>query len=172
MKTLHLPQVEYLRERLDYDSETGEFTWKSSPRNGWNGKPAGWKTLDTRATGGYVMVKLDYVDYYAHRLAWKYITGKDPEHGIDHINGIRDDNRFCNLREATQSQNSMNAKIQSNNTSGVKGVSRVKRTGRWKAELDFKKKRYVIGTFETIDQAAKAVALKREELHKEFANHG
>jgi hypothetical protein len=61
--------------------------------------------------------------YREHRLAWLYMTGEWPTHEIDHINGDRVDNRFCNLREATASENRWNSRKRVNNTSGYKGVS-------------------------------------------------
>jgi HNH endonuclease len=94
-----------LKQRLRYDPDTGVFTWL----NGWRkGKPAGCKDA-----WGYLQIRISVKgikkDYKAHRLVWLYLSGEWPPEEIDHINGDRSDNRLCNLRAATSSQNGMNS---------------------------------------------------------------
>jgi hypothetical protein len=103
---------------LKYDPMTGIFHWLQS-NNGRVGQQAGH--LDTK---GHRQIEILSVPYSAHRLAWFYMTGQWPKHQIDHINGINDDNRFINLREATNVQNCWNGKIRSHSKSGFKGVHR------------------------------------------------
>lgn len=87
---------------------------------------------------------------------------------VDHTNGNRLDNQRSNLRLATNQQNQFNAKIASNNTSGVRGVYRM--DGRWRAYLKLRGKEVHLGMFNTKDEArdARIEAIKR--IHREFAN--
>jgi len=106
-----------LLQRINYDPETGIFTWPGSLNNQWLGKQAG-----CIGAKGYRVIEISKVRYPAHRLAWFIVTGKWPLNQIDHINMIKDDNRFVNLREATNSQNKRNNKLRADNTSGFKCV--------------------------------------------------
>ena len=108
-----------LRRLLSYDPKTGDFRWRVSRGGGVRaGDLAG-----TLHSGGYWQIYVNNRLYLAHRLAWLYVYGKWPDKGIDHKNGIRTDNRICNLREATASQNGANKGRLTRNTSGFKGVS-------------------------------------------------
>jgi len=105
-----------LREVLYYDEETGIFMWKiNTGKKRLAGKIAGSKMVR-----GYWMICVDYVQYAAHRVAWFYVTGRWPPHQIDHINGVRTDNRFVNLRLATFKQNMRNVKSRASH--GYKGI--------------------------------------------------
>jgi hypothetical protein len=92
-----------VRETLSYSPETGEFVRLKS---GWS-KRVGM-IAGTKDTYGYLQIKVNGRLYLAHRLAWIYMYGEWPEKGIDHRNGIRDDNRIANLRLADQAENSQN----------------------------------------------------------------
>lgn len=121
-----------LKEVLDYNETTGEFTWKVTRSNrAKKGKVAGYKNGQ-----GYWCIKVFGAKYLTHRLAWLYVHGEWPEQEIDHINHDRADNRLCNLRPATRKENSRNAGLRSNNTSGKTGVSLVKHSGRWKSSIE------------------------------------
>lgn len=102
-----------LRNRLRYEPAIGKFFWRNT------GKEAG----SLRKQTGYITINIDKRWFQAHRLAWLYVHGKWPAKHIDHINGERADNRSCNLREATVSQNIANSKLSKANTVGLKGVS-------------------------------------------------
>jgi hypothetical protein len=96
-----------LREVLDYNSETGVFTWRVALRPRMKiGTVAGW--LDER---GYRRVRIDARPYLAHRLAWLWMTGEWPSGRLDHRDGDPGNNCWSNLREAMQSQNSANSSI-------------------------------------------------------------
>jgi len=156
----------HLRELLHYDPETGIFTWLKSSRKGWTGKPAG------HIHEGYVEIKINKINYKAHRLAWLFMNGEFPDFDIDHRDLIRHNNSWNNLRLATKHQNNCNSPIYKNSTSKVKGVYWHKQNQTWIAHIYCHKKQYYLGSFENIDDAAEAVRIKREELHGEFANHG
>ena len=90
----------------------------------------------------------------------------------DHRNGNGLDNRLYNLRPSTHQENMCNQGIYKNNTSGIKGVSWSKPQKKWWGQIQNNKKFYHLGFFDDKDKAESAVRAKREELHKEFANHG
>lgn len=157
-----------MKDVLDYNSETGEFKYlKANCNNVKVGNIAGTLRKD-----GYVYIRANGKSYLAHRLAWYFAYGVMPSKMIDHINGVRNDNRICNLREATPSQNGYNMKMRNSNTSGVKGVHFHKPRRKWRAQCCLNNKNYHLGYFEKIEDAAAAVAIFRETNHKEFHNHG
>jgi hypothetical protein len=119
MKTL---DVSVLYKHVEYNPETGIFTrvFSNHPKIKI-GDVAGTKSKE-----GYVSLRIETVVYKAHRLAWLYMTGEMPTKLIDHINGDPSDNRWCNLRQASNKENCNNQKIRSTNNTGYKGVMRTK----------------------------------------------
>lgn len=152
---------------LSYNPETGVFIRNKTGGGVRKGSVAGRKKHN-----GYIEISINNKRYYAHRLAWLIYYGFWPECQIDHINGVRDDNRICNLRIATNMQNQYNAKKPKNNTSGVKGVYWQKQVKKWQAYCDVNGKRYHLGLFSDIERARLSVMKFREKMHKEFCNHG
>ena len=106
-----------------------------------------------------------------HRLIWLYHHGVWPKDQIDHINGVKDDNRIENLRECTHQQNQFNRKSYGK-TSPYKGVHWCKRDKRWVAQYKYKSKQYYVGYYETEEEAAEAYRKATEHLHKDYANYG
>jgi hypothetical protein len=158
-----------LKEVLEYNHDTGLFTWikavevrKRADRKVSN--VAGYKT-----NHGYIVIMVKQKEYRAHRLAYLYMTGKFPENDIDHINHIRDDNRWTNLRDATGSQNQANQAKRKNNTSGYKGVSWNERDKRWRAQIKYMNKHIHIGHYTTAEEASEAYKKKATELNGEFS---
>lgn len=142
-----------LKEVLHYDPETGVFIWKVQTSRRINiGDVAG--TVSVR--DGYRRISVDGYIYLAHRLVFLYMEGYLPEYQIDHKFGIRDDNRRAVLNHATQSCNSQNTKIRSDNTSGFPGVCWDKARNLWKAELESRAGKSQLGRFSTILDAALA----------------
>ena len=115
-----------LKRYLHYDIDTGFFTWLVNSSNVKEGAIAGCIN-----PSGYRVIRINRHLYRAHRLAFLYMTGCFPENDTDHINGSRDDNRWCNLRAVSRSENSRNTKIHKDNTSGVIGISRVDKRSVW-----------------------------------------
>lgn len=156
----------YLKSILHYDPDTGVFTRLLS-KNGWKaGEVAGGG--DGR---GYIVLDINNIAYRAHRLAFLYMEGSFPRAQVDHINGKKDDNRWVNLRDVSQSENQRNASRRRNNTSGCMGVSMQKATGRWLAYISTNGQRKHLGTFADIS-AAIASRKAAEIAHNYHPNHG
>lgn len=156
--------AEYLRTLLAYDPDTGEFTWRVNHSNGDKriGTVAGY-----RLSQGHWRIKIARVAYMAHRLAWLYMTGEWPRAQIDHINLVRDDNRWHNLRQATPSQNKANQHRLKNNKSGLKGVSM--NHGKWRASLKIDGVSKHLGSFNCPAAAHLAYVVWADKQFGEFA---
>ena len=155
--------VDELKAILRYDPETGEFWWRVSRKGIRLGRPAG------RVTGRYRQIGIDGRHYYAHRLAWLYMTGEWPSDDIDHIDGDRLNNRFSNLREASRAQNMANGRTPATNTSGFKGVSFDRQRGRWQAFIKIDGKTKNLGRFKTPEDAHAAYVAAAHQKSGNFA---
>lgn len=153
--------IERLKETLDYDPETGIFTWSKVLRRKKivRGSIAGC----LRFGGGWA-IRLDGVLYYAHRLAWFYMTGEWPVDVIDHKNRIASDNRWCNLREATCQQNQVNKLL--DNSTGYSNVDKIGKRYRARARFDGKLKH--LGMANTAAEAHAISVSERRKVHGEF----
>ena len=151
-----------LKNLFWYQPESGVFRWRKEIRNGAI-KP--WSVAGCVDGDGYITIKFRQKGYRAHRLAWLYVHGEMPEHQIDHINGVRSDNRICNLRPATIKQNNENTTLRKDNSTGCRGVHFSKRDGKYVAKVEHNKKRVLVGYFENLEDAALAVQKKRQELY-------
>lgn len=152
--------AERLRELLHYNKATGDFTWRVCS-NGYTraGYIAGHMTKC-----GYWNIQIDRRKYCAHRVAWLYVYGEWPKVQIDHINGRRLDNRWCNLRLATQSENNQNQRAaNSRNKCGFLGVSR--HGPRWRANIGINGHKKHIGVFDTPELAHAAYLAAKARLH-------
>lgn len=170
----------YLRSILHYDKETGIFTWRTRPPGHFktsrahlirNARFAGAKAGHLCESHGYVQIRIDKKLYLAHRLAWLYMTGEWPAAQIDHINCDKLDNRFCNLRQATNAENIRNSRKPSTNTSGLKGVSWHKPNNKWRVQISANGSKRHLGYFDEdkLDEAAAAYERAAKALHGEFA---
>lgn len=150
-------EVNKLYKLLELDETSGNLYWKVD-RNG------GSKTGDLAGslnTKGYLCIKIDGRTYKAHRIILAMINGYWPEEEVDHINGVKGDNRPCNLREATGAQNRHNIGAYKNNVSGVKGVRWNKQRGQYRAVIMIDKKNKHLGYYDDIELA--------ELVHQEAA---
>ncbi len=144
----------YLKEILNYNPNTGIFTWKLSKALRVNkGDIAGG--IDNH---GYGRIGVDGKSYRKHKLIWLYVYGKFPKDGneVDHINHDKIDNRLVNLREVTRSENQRNRTRQKNNTSGFTGVYFHTTKNKWNAKIRNSGKNIHLGYFEKIKDAIKA----------------
>lgn len=140
-----------LKELLNYNPETGIFSRNIPTKRARVGYE--YKTVGNH---GYIVINILNKTYTAHRLAWLYIYGEMPSSTLDHINGIRIDNRIANLRVVTPSQNIINTKLRSDNKSGSRGVSWCKDRNKWQAYINIDGKRKPLGRFENKEDAEKA----------------
>lgn len=162
------PDPALLREYFSYSPETGELRWKKAKRSINVGDIAG--CLSSIPGGGHRrIVGFNYQLFHDYRIVWAIVTGKWPTQQIDHINGDPLDNRWCNLREATQSENNWNIRRASNNTSGYKGVSWHSGTKKWTAAIMRNRKSHWLGSFETKGEARQAYIQASKKLHGEFS---
>ena len=124
------------------------------------------RSLDRK---GYVCARADLGYYRAHRLIWRYMTGEWPPDEIDHINRVRSDNRWCNLRLATRSQNRKNISVHKDASSESKGVSWHKQKGKWRARIHYNGKELSLGLF---DRKEDALAVYRLIVPTAFGEFG
>lgn len=144
--------VSKLREVLNYNPETGEFTWRTRHvKKVWPGKKAGYFVR------GYGRISVDGKKMWMHRIAWAMHYGEHPPEGmvIDHINRDRGDNRISNLRLVPHHENTWNCEAKATSVTGLKGVSPEKH-GRWCARIRVAGKRVYIGAYDTPEEAAEA----------------
>lgn len=163
-----LLDAEAVRDLLDYDLLTGCLVWRFRRGGGpvnkmWNarfcGKPAGHQQKT-----GYVAIGINGHMYRSHRLAWLHFYGEWPKHQIDHINGIRSDNRIENIRQATSAENCQNKIIQ--NTSGYPGVHLNSRLRKWIAKICINSQRIYLGVFDKSEDAYAAYCAAKSKYHQ------
>jgi hypothetical protein len=158
-----------LRE-LRYEPETGIWRRKPSRRHP-EGRICGSVKTQRRKCGTIYscrIVSLHRKNYFAHRLAWFYVTGAWPEKEIDHKNTDALDNKWANLRLATDSQQKQNSKTRHDNRTQVRGV-RLETSGRFGARIFYGGKHYWLGTFDSIEEASKVYIEAARRQFKEFA---
>lgn len=160
---IHLTQAR-LKEVLHYDPVVGIFLWKSptSTRVKIGDIPTPMKSRP------YVQIRIDGKRHYAHRLAWLWQTGEFPALGLDHRNTIKSDNALSNLRVATDTQNGANKGIRRDSSTGIKGVRKCKKTGKWVARL----KGAHLGAFQTQSLASEAYDTAATREYGEFFRKG
>lgn len=155
---------ELLKKHIEYTPNTGIFTRRRSVGGVKEGAVTGYVRRD-----GYVEIGVDYKLYLAHRLAVLYMTGSFPKYVVDHINRNPSDNRWANLRECTYSENSANTRLKSDNTSGFRGVTWHKQSGKWLARIYKNGVQKSLGLYATKSVAAEAYGKASADLYGEFS---
>ena len=154
--------AERLRELLDYDPETGVFTQKTQTSN----RVKVGDTVGSPEGSGYLAVRISGHRHKCHRLAWLYVYGRFPINCIDHINGLRTDNRITNLREATHSENAQNRAIRKDSPTGLVGVEPPNGSLRsWRAHIRANGKQIQLGSFKSEGLAYAAYLAAKAQLH-------
>lgn len=166
---------DWLLQNVSYNEYTGKCHWLTTNRgNGKRGRKHDiGDTFGYTGNDGYLTINLDccgFKKYQIHRIIWLMQTGTWPCH-VDHINHIRLDNTWSNLRDVTKSQNGMNKRKMITNTTGIIGVciaKWVKDRPYYKAEIKtngVQQSKYSYNLEECIEWRR----LKVKEQHKEFA---
>lgn len=155
--------VERLKERVNYDPETGKMIWIKSFKSKIGNE------VGCVGDNGYRYVRIDGFDYLVHRLAVLYMTGEMPKGVVDHKNGDTIDNRWENLRDATQSQNMANMTVSPRDL--PRGIyHRPDRPHPFLAKITRDGEEHHIGYFDTVDEAMAAHIAKAVDLFGEFAD--
>jgi len=186
MTAKDLPTPATLRKLLSYDPGTGLMVWKRrSPEmftdgsrytaeqvcTRWNTRFDGKPAFETATSLGYFGGRVFGKIYFAHRVAYAIHHGAWPHGQVDHISGVKTDNRIANLRDVSHSENLRNAAISSNNTSGACGVSWNVATSKWRAQIRRNREQKHLGTFDNFDDAVAARAAA-EVKYGYHPNHG
>ena len=166
---------------LDYNPQTGVLVWRERPETMFRNRQA-WLSANTRFAGkpithinstGYIALRLNYRQVLAHRIIFLLDTGMNVPTGyeIDHMNGLRTDNRISNLRCVDRTANSQNSAIRCDNTSGVVGVHWQTKARKWNASIKVNGVHVHLGLFADIETAthARKVAEIKYGFHP---NHG
>lgn len=172
---------EFVRKVLDYDPESGILLWRERQKQDfkrsyefkrWNSRYAGKKagTISNPKRGTpYLRVKLNGKTYEAHRLIWFYMTDEWPLHEIDHRDSDGLNNRWLNLRNATDQQNCANRSVRSDNSLGIKGVYFDKESRRYRAEIQVSGRKIYLGRFDTPEEGSRAYMAAAAHHFGEFA---
>ena len=152
--------AERLRALMHYNPETGEFSRRMHLSN----RSRASSVVGNKHSSGYIIICVDGSPRRAHRLAWLYVYGEWPKEQIDHINGIRDDNRIANLRDISHIENKKHRAV-AVKPGRLLGAGFHKMTGRWTSQMTVNYKKIHLGYFKTEMEAHLAyVAAKAKPL--------
>lgn len=156
--------IEYIKAHLRYEDG---FLYRITNRGGQRvGDKAGWLTYCNKRP--YWKVIINRKMAYVHQVVFLMRHGYLPDY-IDHVDGDSTNNRIENLRPATQSQNIVNSRLKKNNTSGYKGVTYRKDTGKWRAAIMVNGKHISLGSYFTKEEAYEAYKAGAQKHFGEFA---
>ncbi len=157
-----MPSYQELNALFYYEASTGKLLWRYRfDRPVWFNEKYAGKEAGRKGDRGYRDVVINGAFYRSHRVIWAMLHDETPIE-IDHVNGIRDDNREENLRASNSSLNHRNYRMSTRNTSGFNGVMR--RKEKWEAYVRIDRKRRSLGFFEKKEDAIAA----RKEANKKF----
>ncbi len=174
-----LPSPETLRKLLRYEPETGKLFWRERGHEFFK-TDQDWKKWNNRFANTEAFTSADHASYWkgavlgktyrAHRVIWAMQTNRWPPENIDHIDRIKANNSWNNLRSASKSQNCANVASRKNSTSQYLGVSWVRSKGKWVAKIAKNKEVMFLGYFKCEIEAASAYDMAATRLHQEFAH--
>lgn len=151
-----------IRECLSYDPETGDLTWI---------KDAGYSIRAGTKAGGpdktrrnALRVKVLHKSLAIHRVAFFLMEGEFPDKSVDHIDGDPSNNKWVNLRKASQAENGQNKAPNRFTTSGFHGVSKTQ-NGKWRARISLDRQSFFLGTFTRPELAHDAYVEAKKRMH-------
>lgn len=150
---------EHLKSRLQYEPETGNFIRLQSGCGRLAGSIAG------TIKDGYVVITIDGVSYFGHRLAWFYMKGVWPSDKLDHEDTVRSNNKWKNLREANNFENRQNLAKPIPNVSGLPGACFIKGKNRWRSAIKVFGKKIYLGCFSSPEAAHQAYVEAKKKYH-------
>ena len=174
MKTRNDLTAEYVQECFDYDCKNGMLIWRERPVSHFK-RLSEWKRCNARyarteagtnwksGRNTYRKIRVNGLEYLAHRLAWLAYYGKWPDGELDHIDGNGLNNAINNLRDVTPTLNRRNTKMYSHNSSGINGVYWSKNDYRWVANISLNGRTHYLGSFKTIEEASMARKTAQKE---------
>ena len=180
-----LTTPEEIRKLLKYAPDTGKLYWRARTPDifnadkcsaeracaTWNTRYAGKEAFTGVNRDGYRQGRIFSRYFKAHRVAWAIYYGEWPVDQLDHINGVKDDNRIENLRSVSNSENLKNQKLRSSNTSGHMGVTWRPKALKWTAQITINNRQVYLGVFTKKDDAI--AARKAAEIKYGYhPNHG
>lgn len=161
--------AENFRKIMKYDPDTGIFTWLVNAGRGYCRRHVGDAAGYISSSTGYLMIGIGKREYAGHRLAFLWMIGRWPNPKADHRDLDRSNNRWTNLREATQSQNMANSPKRRSNTSGLKGVTFHSQNGNWMAQIKVAYRRIYLGVFDCPAAAHFSYVVAADKHFGEFA---
>lgn len=186
MAKRRLPAPEELRQLLRYEPETGKLFWRqrglewfAHGKQGaerhcksWNRRFAGKEAFTATHNQGYKDGHVSSCHLLAHRVIWAIVTGEWPINDVDHKDNDKSNNRWSNLRPATNAQNMQNKRVRKDSGTGLKGVSRYGTGGKYQAQIRAGNEIHRLGVFADPIDAKAAYDKAAKELHGEYANLG
>lgn len=173
-----LPPQARLRQRLDYNPDTGELRWKSCPPSDFENKRtyAMLRGRDFAQPAGYMHrgrfeIGIDGGYYEVGRVIWKWMTGEEPANLIDHKDCDPSNNRWDNLRPATTIENPRNSRRHKDNRSGYKGVTWVPHIQKWQARIRVNGHLLNLGCFLSPQEAHETYCKAADQFFGAFARH-
>lgn len=168
IEACHMPKplndltADQVRSLFNYDALTGDFSWKTLPRNSKSKK----LIVGIKESLGYLRVKILGKKYTLHRVIWLWVYGSWPDEEVDHVNGIRDDNRLDNLRQSNRTMNNQNRHYaHSNNKLGLMGVYWNKQSSLYRASIQVNNHKIHLGSFRDPHQAHEAYLDAKRQIH-------
>lgn len=155
-----------IEDAIRYDKDTGGL-YSLVDYYGWR---KGFR-IDRKAVDGYRGITFQGKDFLAHRLAFYLVEEAWPPEDVDHINMIRHDNRWKNLRKCSRSDNMKNTLAHSDSKTGHKGVSFRTDTNKYTVRITLNGKYKSLGCYDTLEEAVNVANKAREDGHNEFCNN-
>lgn len=155
--------IDKIKSVIEYNQETGVFTWKVK-----RGCMSAGSVAGSLQSNGYLRLQVLGDEFLAHRLAFLMMTGSIPDE-VDHLDGDRINNSWSNLRAASRTENCHNTSLRVNNKSGFKNVNWHPGMRKWEVQVRVEGMKCRFGYYDDIELADLVAQEVRSKYHKEFA---